>query len=359
MAGYQRKSIQILGGGFNCLPPADKVPVTDYLLAQNWRVDRQGALVSRFGYSSKFSIAGAGMAHSAAVHGGIDGDYYVGCNSQFGLALTSSLYWNFNPTAIATGFDGNRIGLAAMNGWMYVMNRCNQGRHQAALGATAMQTWNLAPPTTSATAAAASTPSTVTSVTYAYACLGGPVYTHSLTINGTRYTCNDGYIVPWTGVWVGYTALTIALLLCQAAQLDPNCSVQPGATAGQVLITPLVAGAVVAVTGSDGNAAASLSVGDAGAGLPGVSGHPDAGGFDRGAAHTTAGLRELRHAGRRARQGKRCADDRYGGALPTALRALRAGHRSPFRAGAIGVCWRITGHGRVPAQIHPDSRRGL
>jgi hypothetical protein len=261
MAGYQRKSIQILGGGFNCLPPADKVPVTDYLLAQNWRVDRQGALVSRFGYSSKFSIAGAGMAHSAAVHGGIDGDYYVGCNSQFGLALTSSLYWNFNPTAIATGFDGNRIGLAAMNGWMYVMNRGNQGRHQAALGATAMQTWNLAPPTTSATAAAASTPSTVTSVTYAYACLGGPVYTHSLTINGTRYTCNDGYIVPWTGVWVGYTALTIALLLCQAAQLDPNCSVQPGATAGQVLITPLVAGAVVAVTGSDGNAAASLSVG--------------------------------------------------------------------------------------------------
>jgi hypothetical protein len=34
---------------FNLQPPPDKVPVTDYLLAQNWRVDRVGKLASRFG----------------------------------------------------------------------------------------------------------------------------------------------------------------------------------------------------------------------------------------------------------------------------------------------------------------------
>lgn len=140
--GYERKKLQILGGGFSCLPPADKVPDTDYLLAQNWRSDALGRLISRQGYASIFSIAGAGIAHSAANMGGVASPYYVGCNSGI-TAPTSSLYYNANTTPIATGFDGGRIGFASQNGFMYVMNRGMQGRHSAAGG---WETWTLTPP---------------------------------------------------------------------------------------------------------------------------------------------------------------------------------------------------------------------
>lgn len=78
--GYQRKEIQILGGSLNLLPPVDKIPITDYLLAQNWRVDRLGRLVTRFGYSLKGNYAGATFAHSAAIYGGVEGNWYVAAN---------------------------------------------------------------------------------------------------------------------------------------------------------------------------------------------------------------------------------------------------------------------------------------
>lgn len=159
MAGYERKSIQILGGGFSCLPPVDKVPITDYLLAQNWRVDALGRLVSRAGYASKLSIAGAGLAHSAGSVGGISSPLYVGCNSGI-TPTTSAVYYNQNTTPIATGFDGNRIGFASQNRdivsgdpFMWVMNRGNQGRHCAATG---WQSWNLSKPPASPTVAAGS-----------------------------------------------------------------------------------------------------------------------------------------------------------------------------------------------------------
>jgi hypothetical protein len=247
--GYKRKELQILGGGFSCLPPVDKVPAADYLQALNWRVDRAGKLVSRFGYASKFNISGAGLAHSAFVNGGIYGDYYVGCNNSVTSPTPSKLYWNFGGAAIATGFDGNRIGLACMNGWVYFMNRGKQGRHQASLG-SASQTWNLAQPGSSPSAAAASGPSTSSSVTYSYTSQGSS-YVHYLNIAGNVYSFLEN----------GYSAAQLPLVIASMAAADPNCTVTYSGSGSAVVITPIVANTLIQVSGSDGNAATNLASG--------------------------------------------------------------------------------------------------
>jgi hypothetical protein len=162
--GYQRKSLQILGGGLSMLPPGDKIPATDYLLAQNWRVDSAGKLQSRNGYTQKFSIAGAGLAHSAGVHGGILGDYYIGCNNGT-ISPAGSLYFNFGASAIATGFDGNRIALAPMNGWMFAMNRGKAVKHNPVAG---VQNYGLTAPTGACTAAVGAGDPTGPSGSYQY-----------------------------------------------------------------------------------------------------------------------------------------------------------------------------------------------
>ncbi len=249
--GYSRKQLQILGGGYNPLPPVDKTPITDYLLAQNWRVDTRGKLVSRYGYQRHFSITGAKLAHSGAVHGGINGAYYVGCNSAIS-SPTGSLYWNLNSSAIATGFDGNRIGFAFMNGWCWFMNRGNQGRHKDSLGAGTSQTWNLAAPGNSPTASSAANPGTSASVTYTYTLQGNPDYVHFLTINGTPYQFAEN----------GYSAAQLPLVIASMASQDPNASVYyDGTPAHGVVITPKLSNLLVQVSGSDGNAATNLANG--------------------------------------------------------------------------------------------------
>ena len=246
MAGYSRKELQILGGGFNLLPPGDKTPITDYLLAQNWRSDRVGKLQSRYGYPQKFSIAGAGLAHSAGIHGGLLGDYYIAANSGI-VAPTSNLYFNFNPTPIATGFDGNRVGFACMNGFCYVMNRGNQGRHQAG---SAFQPWTLSPPSNSATAAGAATPGAAASATYNYT-PQSPTYVHFLTIAGVNYSFVEN----------GYSAAQLPLVIASLASMDPNCSVTFPGTGSAVTITPIVPNTLFALTGSDANAPANVATG--------------------------------------------------------------------------------------------------
>jgi hypothetical protein len=144
VAGYQRRELQILGGSFNLNPPGDKVPARDYLLAQNWRVDRDGKLVSRYGYPLKFSIPSPGVAHSAGVFGGMERPWYVG-DSQ------GRVYYNFGSTPIASGLDGNRVSFVALNGWMWIMNRAKQGKHNAQYG---YQPWGLQAPTTAPVAPA-------------------------------------------------------------------------------------------------------------------------------------------------------------------------------------------------------------
>lgn len=245
--GYERKKLQILGGGFSCLPPVDKVPDTDYLLAQNWRSDALGRLISRQGYVSQFSIAGAGLAHSAANMGGVGSPYYVGCNSAI-TSPTSALYYDGDATPIATGFDGGRIGFASQNGFMYVMNRGMQGRHSAAGG---WEPWALTPPPASATVAAGSVPSPVTTVTYTYDLIGDPAYVHSLTIAGVTYSIPEN----------GYSAPQIPLVLSLIAAGDTNCAVTYDGTSQDLVITPIIPNVLILVSGSDSNPDTALGVG--------------------------------------------------------------------------------------------------
>ena len=182
---YERKSLQILSGGYNALPPVDKIPITDYLLAQNWRSDALGKLVSRPGYPRKFTIAAAGLAHSAASIGGINNAYYVGCNSGVSNPIGSVYY---NGALIGTGFDGRRIAFASQNGFMYIMNRGKQGRHSVAGG---FQPWNLTPPPASLFAAAGSSPAPVASVNYTYPWQGEVVA--AAIVPGTR-TVTPGHM---------------------------------------------------------------------------------------------------------------------------------------------------------------------
>jgi len=243
--GYQRKSLQILGGGWNALPSVDKTPITDYLLAQNWRADQAGRLVSRYGYIQKFSIAGAGVAHSAGQHGGVEGDYYVAANASGG---TNGVYYNFGSTPIATGFDGNRVGFAAMNGYEWVMNRGKQGRHSSGTG---WQSWNIAAPTASAGVSTASTPSASGSATFSYTLQGSSSYLHYLTVNGRTYSFQEN----------GYGASQLPLLISLLAQSDPDVTVTYSGSGSSVTITPIPQNTLVKVSGSDGNGSVNIGTG--------------------------------------------------------------------------------------------------
>ena len=321
---YQRKSVQILGGGFNLLPPGDKVPQTDYLLAQNFRVDRVGKLLSRFGYQQSFSIPGAGLAHSAATMGGAKSPYYVGCNSAIANP-SSAVYYNGNPTPIATGFDGNRIGFASQNGAMWIMNRGKQGSHSAAGG---FGPFTLTAPPASVTAAAGSGPVPAVSADYTYGSYGtttddfisGGNTSQTITpasmtlasgqqmivglgliisdpvlnkaevvtvtaISATTFTAvfRDSYAGPGTCIGeYGYVhSITIAgttysfadigysnagetgvpSVIAGLAGLDPNATTTYPGSGNIVTIAPVQANVLVPISGSDGNAPANLAVG--------------------------------------------------------------------------------------------------
>lgn len=221
------------------------------ILAQNWRVDLAGKLVSRYGYWQKFSIAGAGVAHSVGQHGGVEGDYYVAANNSSGV---NGIYYNAPSTPpgyttpLATGFDGNRVAFAAMNGYMYVMNRGKQGRHKPN---GSFETWNLSAPSKSPTAASASAPSVVSSATFSYTLQGNSDYLHFLTINGTTYSFKEN----------GYGASQLPLLISILAQSDPNATVTYSGSGASVTIAPKASNVLVNVSGSDGNGAAALGVG--------------------------------------------------------------------------------------------------
>lgn len=309
---YERKSLPILATSFSCLPPVDKVPMDQALLLQNFRCDSLGRLVSRAGYPSQFSIAGAGIAHSAANNGGANDPYYVAANNGI-AAPVGSLYYNGNPAAIATGFDGNRVGFATQNGYMWVMNRGQYGRHSVGAG---WETWNLTPPPASPTVAAGSSPSPTGSATYSYAFQGESVaaniavglqtvtpgamgtiapgvrlgvgtnagnyeivtvisttgttftavftyahpgaslvayydYVHSLTISGVTYSF----------VQNGYGDAQIPNVMAALAGVDPNCSVTYVGTGQNVVITPIVPNTLIPISGSDGNSAENLAAG--------------------------------------------------------------------------------------------------
>jgi hypothetical protein len=150
MGGYALEKLQILGGGWSVLPPGDKIPKQSLYLAQNWRVDRFGKLVSRWGYGQKFSISGEAYAHSGANNGGDETSYYIAANNSSG---SCSIYLNGSSSPLVTGLSGGRVGFASMLGWMFIMDPLQQVRHNGSV----VRNWTVAAPTTACTAAAGST----------------------------------------------------------------------------------------------------------------------------------------------------------------------------------------------------------
>lgn len=252
--GYERKSLQILGGSFNLLTSPDKVPITDYLLAQNWRVDSLGRLVSRSGYTQLFSIAGAGIAHSASDYGGSASALYVGCNSNL-TTPTSAVYYDSDTTPIATGFDGNRIAFAAQNGFMWIMNRGKQVRHSVGAGT---EMWNLIRPGASCSAAAVAGSGGAADVTFTYTATGTGTTVHTLTIAGITYSIAENAFAPFTPL---LTSDEICWYLAAYAASDINCAVTYSGSGNTVLITAVVPNVGISVSGSDSNTTTLLANG--------------------------------------------------------------------------------------------------
>ncbi len=126
---YERKSLQLLGGGLNLLNPTDQLAAGDALQMLNWRVDQGGFLKSRSAPHAFLDFSGANPYYTAhPIHTiGRWGDvYYIGVwDALFrSTNLTAPLTFNL----FATRFEaGSRIGLVPMNGRLWCMNRGQSG----------------------------------------------------------------------------------------------------------------------------------------------------------------------------------------------------------------------------------------
>lgn len=115
---YKRKELRILSGSLNVNQPGDKVPAEDATELENFRVDQDGALRSRAGTS--FIWQGGDGASEVHTIGRMGGAYYFGQGTD--------LYQVGADSPIATGLSGQPFGIAAMNGFAWIIDRNVQGR---------------------------------------------------------------------------------------------------------------------------------------------------------------------------------------------------------------------------------------
>jgi hypothetical protein len=134
---YEKKSLRLLGGSLSLLSPGDKVSAEDGIQMQNWRADQSGSLRSRGGTTIVGEISGVSLIHSIAQRGNV---FYFGADTSLFRGLSSS-------TPIATGFDGNLLGMVPMNGYMWCLNQGANGKDD---GSTFSE-WQIAAPTVAPT----------------------------------------------------------------------------------------------------------------------------------------------------------------------------------------------------------------
>ncbi len=146
---YQKEPYRILAGSLNLLPPTDKTPPEDSLELTNWRVDQAGQLKSRKGMSHVSGFLTGNRGHTMFRQSpnrrylGADGTLYAGDGAG-------------NYSSIATGFDGQALGMEAMAAHTWIMNQAKQGKesYTPQAGGGGFQNWLPAPPSSALTAAA-------------------------------------------------------------------------------------------------------------------------------------------------------------------------------------------------------------
>lgn len=132
---YKRESHRVLAGSLSYLLPGDLLEEGDALDLTNFRVDQLGALRSTEG-SSTLGTAGAGPVRSLIK---ALTKRYQGSGTAF--------YRDF--ASVATGFDGEPLGLVDWKKWVWIMNRSKQVKDNG----TDNRNWSITAPAAKCTAA--------------------------------------------------------------------------------------------------------------------------------------------------------------------------------------------------------------
>lgn len=136
---YQKQDERILAGGLSLLPPGEKLNDGMCPQLENWRSDQAGQLMSRRGMKPESAVV-AGPIHTLFR---IGTDRYAGAGGALrrGTAIEA---------VIASGFDGQPLGIAAASDNIFVMNQARQVRNSP----FGVRNWGIAAPTTAPVASA-------------------------------------------------------------------------------------------------------------------------------------------------------------------------------------------------------------
>jgi hypothetical protein len=141
---------RVLAGAMDMVPPTDKLTLGVSALLDNWRVDINGELQTRGAAATEAGTPGpigSGIFHTMART----------ANSRYS-GIGTEIYWGPEPAGsklLASGFDGNPLGIAFYQQFGWVMNRSKQGRLYYN---ETMHNWGVAPPATAPVAVTGSTP---------------------------------------------------------------------------------------------------------------------------------------------------------------------------------------------------------
>lgn len=111
---YKKQTERLLGGSLNLRFDTSEVPPSHSLELTNCRPDAIGRVLARRGAQGVISALGATDLHSMAKRPGSTG-LHLGAGPNF--------YRNNGGSPLFTGFDSEPLGIAAQNGWLWVMNR--------------------------------------------------------------------------------------------------------------------------------------------------------------------------------------------------------------------------------------------
>ncbi len=129
----------MLSGGLNLLAPGDAVNPGQALACDNFRTDQAGILRTRMGELLVHNFGAGNNVHTISTVLALTQRRYYGV----GVDL-----WRDTATKIATGFDGNPLGMVSFQGRLWCMNQANQVKDDG----TNVYPWGVAAPTAAPTA---------------------------------------------------------------------------------------------------------------------------------------------------------------------------------------------------------------